>query len=222
MILENVSKNYINKKRNILVLDNINYSFKKGLIYGIVGESGAGKSTLIKILGLIEKPSMGKYYLDNKDISELNNEELSFLRMKKIGFVFQDFNLEENLNALDNVMLPLLINNEIPKSKRKNISLELLEKMNLKDRVNHYPKELSGGEQGRVAIARALANDPEIILADEPTGALDQETGDNILKILKDLTNQNKIVIVVSHDEKVKKYADIILKIEDKKVLEKF
>lgn len=213
MNIENVCKVYKTKNDEVKALDNVSYEFKPGKLYAIMGHSGSGKSTLISILGLIETLTSGRITINNKDISKLKDDELANLRMKYIGFVFQDFYLDEHLKAYENVLLPMLINKEIKKSDRKEKALKLLTDLGLNERINHYPKELSGGECQRVAIARSLANDPEIILADEPTGNLDEENEKLVFETLKSLAKKGKCVIVVTHSEEIKKYADEILKI---------
>lgn len=196
MNLENITKIYQTKEREITALNNINYTFSKGKFYAIMGHSGSGKSTLISIMGLIEPYTSGKYYINGKDTSKLNDQELSYLRMKYFGFIFQDYYLDEHLNAYENVILPMLINKEISKKYRKDKALSLLSKVGLKERINHFPKEMSGGEQQRVAIARALANDPEIILADEPTGNLDRQNEELIFQELKKLSKEDRKSVV--------------------------
>ena len=218
MNIENVCKVYKTKNDEVKALDNVSYEFKPRKLYAIMGHSGSGKSTLISILGLIETYTSGKITIDKKDISKLKDDELSDLRMKYIGFVFQDFYLDEHLKAYENVLLPMLINKEIKKEERKEKAIKLLTDLGLKDRINHFPKEMSGGEQQRVAIARSLANNPEIILADEPTGNLDEENEKLVFETLKDLAKKGKCVIVVTHSEEIKKYADEILKINKGKL----
>lgn len=218
MNIENVCKVYKTKNDEVKALDNVSYEFKPGKMYAIMGHSGSGKSTLISIIGLIETYTSGKITIDQKDISELKDDELSNLRMKHIGFVFQDFYLDEHLKAYENVMLPMLINKEIKKEERKEKACKLLIDLGLRDRINHFPKEMSGGEQQRIAIARSLANDPKIILADEPTGNLDEENEKLVFETLKDLSKKGKCVIVVTHSEEIKKYADKILTINKGKL----
>lgn len=219
--LENVSKIYFSNTQKLEILNGVNYKFEMGHFYAITGESGAGKSTLISILGLLESITDGKYYINGKDATNLPDNESSSLRMKYIGFVFQDFNLDENLKAYENVMVPLLINNSIKYNQKKEQSILILEKLGLKNRINHFPKELSGGEKQRVAIARALANNPQIILADEPTGNLDKKNEEKIFEILKELSELGKCVIVVSHSDRVTNYADIILELCDGRLVQK-
>ena len=213
MNIENISKIYKTKDKEIKALNNITYKFESGKMYAIMGHSGSGKSTLISILGLIESSTSGKITINNQDISKLNDNELANYRRKYIGFVFQDFYLDEHLKAYENVILPMLINKDIKKEDRKKIAISLLTKLNLSERIDHYPKQMSGGEQQRVAIARALANNPKIILADEPTGNLDEESEKLVFDILKGLSKEGKCIIVVTHSDEIKKYADEILKI---------
>lgn len=220
MNLHNISKEYNKKTKKILALDKINYSFEKGKFYAIMGHSGSGKSTLINILGLIHKASSGEYILDGVDVTKMTSDELANKRMEYIGFIFQNFYLDEYLKAYENVMLPMLVNPKIASAKREETAKHLLEKLGLSDRFNHYPRELSGGEQQRIAIARSLANDPSIILADEPTGNLDEENEEKIFKILKELSQEGKCVIVVSHSNAVLDYADVVLKINKGKLEE--
>ena len=213
--LENICKVYNSKTEKVIALNQISYQFEVGKFYAIMGHSGSGKSTLISILGLIDRPSSGKYYLNGEDVFKLDDYKLSKLRNKEIGFIFQNFYLDEHLKAYENVMIPMVINENIPKDERKNRAITLLKKLNLEKRVNHFPKEMSGGEQQRVAIARALANEPNIILADEPTGNLDKKNENMIFEELKRLSLAGKLVIVVSHSDEIKKYADIILELKD-------
>lgn len=209
--LKNINKKYKVKKKEISVLDNINVSFDEGKLYLIKGHSGAGKSTLINILGLIDKYNSGTYNLDGKEVNSYNNLELSKIRTNYIGFIFQQFYLEENLSALENVCLPMLINPRIKKNERTNRAAELLKIVGLSERLNHKPKQLSGGEQQRVCIARALSNDPKILLCDEPTGNLDEENEQEIFKILRILADKGKCVILVSHSNEAKAYADKVI-----------
>lgn len=209
--IENLCKTYIKDNEKIKILNNINYTFEKGNIYAIMGHSGSGKSTLLHILGTILEFDNGKLYINNKDVSKMNSKQKANIRKNYIGFVFQNYLLNNNLKAYENVIIPMYINEKISKKQRKEIAISLLKKVGLANRINHYPKELSGGEQQRVALARALANNPNIILADEPTGNLDKESEKLILEIFQNLRNEGKCIIIVSHDNIIKNYADIVL-----------
>ena len=218
--LNKISKSYsIDKNDKISLLNDISLEISNNKFYGIVGHSGSGKSTLLNIIGLIDDFDSGKYFIDNKEVNYLSEDEKSSIRMKKFGFVFQSFYLNNRLTALENVMIPMYINKGIPKSERKKIAINLLKKFGLGNRINHRPNQLSGGEQQRVAIARALANNPEVILADEPTGNLDKKNEEMIFNYFKKLvTEDKKTVVIVSHNEIINKYADIIYKLEDGKI----
>ena len=218
--LNNVTKNYISRHRNILVLDDISVEFLSGTFYLIIGHSGNGKSTLINILGLIDSKFDGNYTIYGQNISTLNDKDLAKIRMQHIGFIFQDFYLDPYLKAIENVIVPMYINKSIAKENRKSKAIELLDRVGLKERIHHFPRELSGGEQQRVAIARALANDPDIILADEPTGNLDSTNEKMIFDQLKKLSKDGKCVIVVSHSDLAKKYADVVYELDDHKLRE--
>ena len=183
----------------------------------IMGPSGSGKSTAMNIVGCLDIPTKGTVRLDGQDISKLHESTLSQLRGRKIGFVFQQFNLLSHLTALENVTLPAIFQ-KIPKEKREKRAKKILESVGLGDRINHRPSELSGGERQRVAIARALINDPEIILADEPTGNLDSKTSEKIMEVLEELNKQGKTVIIVTHDPDVAKCTDCIFHLKDGKL----
>lgn len=216
--IEDITKTYKTKKRDVEVLKKIDLTFSLGKFYAIMGPSGSGKSTLFNILGLVDTPSSGTYKINGIDTTKLTDKSSSIIRMNNIGFVFQDFNLDPYLNALENVMMPLYLNKKIKKEDREKISKDILTKLNLENRLEHFPNELSGGEAQRVAIARALVNNPNIILADEPTGNLDEKLETEIFKILKSLTKENKCVIVVSHSSKIKEYADVVYTLKDGKI----
>ena len=218
--LKNITKSYYKNKKKIKVLDNVSYKFEKNKVYCIIGKSGAGKTTLIEIIGLLLNSDSGDLIINDKNAFDLNDDEKSIIRNKEIGFIFQGYYLNPLMKAYENVMLPMYLDKSLNNNERKSKALLLLDNLDLNDRENHYPKELSGGEQQRVAIARSLANDPKIILADEPTGALDSDNIKNILMILKNLACEGKCVIIVSHDERVKEYADVILKLENGKLNE--
>jgi ABC-type lipoprotein export system ATPase subunit len=215
--LKDIEKSYKKRNKTISVLKEVNYDFKSNKLYTISGRSGAGKTTLINILGLISKPTNGEVIIENTNTKILNDKSLSKIRSEKIGFVFQSFYLNPLLTAKENIMLALLINK---RTNAKEQAKELLKMVGLEDRENHYPKELSGGEQQRVAIARALANNPEIILADEPTGSLDPENEEKIMELLKSISKDGKCVIIVTHSNSVKKYSDIKLNITNKHIEE--
>lgn len=214
----NLTKIYEMKNEKIIAVDNANYKFESGRLYAIMGHSGSGKSTLLNILGTLDKQTSGEYYIDGTNTGTLNEIELNHLRMKGIGFIFQNYLLDPNLKSYENVMLPMYINNEIKKENRKEFACKLLEYVNLNNRINHYPNELSGGEQQRVAIARALANNPKVIIADEPTGNLDEENEEIIFKILKKLAESGRCVIIVSHNDNILKYADNVLYMKNGKL----
>ena len=213
--IANLVKEYQVDKENVIVLDNLNIEFLSGKFYAIMGHSGSGKSTLINIIGLLENATSGKYYLNGRDVSDLKENEKANIRAKYFGFIFQDYFLDANLKAYENVMMPMLIDKTIHSKEAKEKAIKLLDSLDLIHRIKHYPKELSGGEQQRVAIASALANDPKVILADEPTGNLDKKNEQKIFSDLKKLSESGKCVIVVSHSLEIKEYADVIYNLED-------
>ena len=210
MYLENVLKCYVSESgQQVKALNLVTYKFEVGKFYAIMGESGSGKSTLINILGLMDKATKGSVFLDGVDTRKCSDDELCKLRNEKIGFVFQNFYLNNKLTALENVLLPMYINGNVDLNKAK----DLLKTFNVLDRESHYPYELSGGEQQRVSLARALVINPKYILADEPTGNLDSKNEDEVFNYLKDIS-KDKCVIVVSHNEKIKNYADKVVYLE--------
>ena len=200
------------KYKNRTVLKNINLDFKTGFMYVIMGESGVGKTTLLNIIGSVDSPTSGAIFLNERNIFELSAKEKAEYRRESIGFIFQNYLLDNNLKVIDNVMLPLYINDSIKDKKEK--AMSLLGKFHINSLSEQYPYQLSGGEKQRVAIARALANDPQIILADEPTGNLDEKNEVEIFELLKDFSREDKCVIVVTHNKDMAKYADIVLMIE--------
>ena len=211
-------KEYMKKKEKISVLENINVKFEKEKLYAIMGESGSGKTTLLNIIGTLDTLTQGKLLINDKEIINLKDEEKAKIRMKEIGFVFQNFYLNPNMTVEENIMQPMYINPEYNKISMEEKTEELIKTVGLESRRTHYPKELSGGEEQRVAIGRALANNPEIILADGPTGNLDKNNEIKILEILKDLNKKGKCVIIVSHSNKVIEYADKVLNLKEGKL----
>ena len=215
--LENVKKIYYSQGVQTKALNGISFSIKEGEKLSIVGPSGSGKSTLMHILGLLDMPTEGRIYVDGKDPSSLNDDELSYFRGKKIGFVFQSFNLTPSLTAIENVMLPLMFYN-VEYKKRFERAKNLLQKVGLGERLYYYPSQLSGGQKQRVAIARALINEPSIILADEPTGNLDTKSGQEILEIFDKLNREGKTLVIVTHDPTIAKKSPRIIGILDGKI----
>jgi len=216
--IDNVWKKYdMGETEPLIVLKEINLNVKKQEFVAITGPSGSGKSTMAHIVGALDKPSWGAVYLKNKNIAEMSESALASLRGRTIGFIFQQFNLLLTLTALQNVMLPMEVIN-IPEKEARERAQKLLEMLGLGDRLNHKPNQLSGGQQQRVAIARALANNPEIILADEPTGNLDSKTGKFIMDFLGKMHNEGKTIVLITHDIELVKYAKRIVHIKDGKI----
>jgi putative ABC transport system ATP-binding protein len=216
--LKNVSKVYNGNGKPVVALKQASMVIKKGEFIAITGPSGSGKSSLMNILGMLDKPTEGEYYFENKDVNGLNENEMAGIRNRKIGFVFQKFHLLPKTTAVENVELPLLY------SDKKNIrkyAIGALEQVGLSDRTTHRANELSGGQQQRVAIARALVNEPEIIFADEPTGNLDFASGQEIMKIFQDLNSAGKTIVVITHDPAIAAYAKRTIHIHDGIITEK-
>lgn len=213
--LENIQKYYKIGKEKFHVLKSLSLSINTGDFVMIMGKSGSGKTTLLNILGFLDKFDDGDYFFSNKNVTNLNENQRSTFRNKNIGFVFQQFNLIETLNVYQNVELPLIYDNSLNKSQRENIVKEKLNAVGLLDKVYQPPLQLSGGQQQRIAIARALVNNPQIIFADEPTGALDSETSEEIMKLLKNLNDQGKTIIMVTHDSDLVKYATKVVRLKD-------
>lgn len=210
--LENIWKIYQVGDVKVEAIRGVTISIKNGEFVAITGASGSGKSTMMNMIGALDVPTKGTIYLDGKDISKLHESNLAEIRGKKIGFVFQQFNLISTLTALENVMLPMEFQDKDDAQKKAE---EVLELVGLKDRMYHKPMELSGGQQQRVAIARSLANNPEVILADEPTGNLDSKTGKEIMGLFNELHKQGKTVILITHDLNLVRYGERIIKLVD-------
>lgn len=216
--IKNVWKKYdMGDADPLVVLKDINIEIKKGEFVAITGPSGSGKSTMVNIIGALDKPSWGDIYLNGKNISEMSESSLAHLRGKTIGFIFQQFNLLPTLSALQNVMLPMEISND-PERKAKEKAEYLLTSLGLGERLKHKPTQLSGGQQQRVAIARSLANDPEVIIADEPTGNLDSTTGTFVMDFLGKVNKEGKTVVLITHDLELVKYSKRVIHIKDGKI----
>jgi len=217
--LVDIDKTYGVGDVTTMVLKGVSFCVEKGEYVAIMGASGTGKTTLMNILGLLDKPTGGRYRLEDNDVVTLDDEALSHLRNRKIGFVFQQFHLLDRANALRNVMLPLIYADRYPED-AEDRAKQALEAVGLADRMHYNPNKLSGGQQQRVAVARALINDPAIILADEPTGNLDSKSGIEILAIFKRLHQQGRTIIVISHDKNVAEHADRIIVMKDGQIAE--
>ena len=216
--VDNVNKTYKNGSLELQVLKNISFKVDKGEFLAIMGSSGSGKSTMMNILGCLDNQYEGKYILDGIDISKSTEKELSEIRNKKIGFIFQSFNLLPRLTALENVELPLIYSS-VPKEERHKRANELLEMVGLKERTHHRPNELSGGQRQRVAIARALVNNPSIILADEPTGNLDSKSEAEIIEILQKLNKMGKTIVIVTHEPNIGEIAQRKIVFKDGEII---
>ncbi len=213
--LDNVWKIYQLGEMQLPILKGISLDINRGAFVVILGPSGSGKSTMLNMVGCLDLPTKGQIFLDNQDIAKMSEDELAQVRGRKIGFIFQQFNLLHNLSALENVMIPMVFQGKSEKERTERAK-SLLISLGLEDRMNHKPTELSGGEQQRIAIARALSNDPEIIVADEPTGNLDSGTGKKIMEILINLhKNEGKTIIVVTHDPTIANYSSQVVHIKD-------
>ena len=217
--ITSISKEYVMGDNKLLALNNVDVFINEGEFVSIMGSSGSGKSTLMNIIGCLDVPSHGDYFFRDNNISNYSSNKLAELRNKDIGFIFQNFNLLPRLNALENVTLPLLYSGK-SKKERVELALKALENVGLKDRTHHRPNQLSGGQQQRVSIARAIAGTPKLILADEPTGALDSTTSLEIMKILNDLNKNGITIVLVTHEDDIANYGSRIIKMKDGKILE--
>ena len=215
----NLHKIYEMDGEKVHAIDNVNLKINKGDFLSIIGPSGCGKSTLMHLLGCLDKPTSGKIVFDGKDLSKLSENELAKIRNQKIGFVFQTYNLLPKTPAISNVELPLIYTNISPK-KRKELAIKALKMVGLLDRANHYPSQLSGGQQQKIAIARALINNPSVILADEPTGNLDSKSGQEIIHLLKNLNQKGNTIVLVTHDHSIAHQAKKIIHLLDGKIVQ--
>ena len=216
--LENIFKTYNNGNLKVVALKGINLTVNKGEFLSVVGASGSGKSTLMNIIGCLDNADSGNYFLLGQNVAKLNERALSNIRQKNIGFVFQKFNLISTLNAFENVALPLMYANIDDKTREKRVK-QALESVGLLDRMYHKPSELSGGQQQRVAIARAVATQPEILLADEPTGNLDSKSSEQIMSLLKQLNSQGVSIVLITHDNKTASYSSRSVTVKDGKII---
>jgi putative ABC transport system ATP-binding protein len=216
---EDLKKDYKVGQQQVQALRGVSVEMRRSQFLAVMGPSGSGKSTFMNLLGCLDRPTSGRYFLDEADVSALSSDELAKTRNAKIGFVFQTFNLLPRTTALENVELPLRYNQPPPKQRRQKAQA-VLEAVGLKDRAYHQPSQLSGGQQQRVAIARALVNDPVLILADEPTGALDTETGVEIMRLFQDLNRKGISIVLVTHEHEVARFAERILHFRDGKIID--
>ena len=212
--LKNICRSYRNGEQELQILKNINLEIGEGEFVAIMGPSGSGKSTLMNTIGMLDTPTSGEYYLEGQEVARLGEKQLAQVRNQQIGFVFQQFFLLSKMDAVQNVELPLIYAG-VPAAQRRKLAEEYLSKVELTDRIHHLPSELSGGQKQRVAIARALVNDPSIILADEPTGALDTKTGSQIMELLVELNEEGKTIIMVTHEPEIAAYAKRQIVIRD-------
>ena len=216
--IKDIYKIYNPGENEVRALDGVSLTVERGEFIAIVGQSGSGKSTLMNMLGLLDVPTSGTYMLDGENVSHMTDDELSEIRNKQIGFIFQGFNLIPSLTAVGNVELPLVYRG-MKKEERRKLSVEALERVGLSHRLDHLPKQMSGGQQQRVAIARAVAARPPIILADEPTGNLDSHSGVEVMKILHELHNEGRTIILITHDNDIALEAQRVIRIQDGQVV---
>lgn len=217
--VKGLKKDFINDEVVTPVLKGVTFDIEKGDFVSIMGPSGSGKSTLMHILSFLDKPTGGKYLFEGRDVSQLGDDELAEMRSKKVGFIFQSFNLLNRSSVLENVMLPLVYTN-VSAEERVKKAKKLLEQVGLSHRLDYSPNKLSGGEKQRVAIARALINDPEVIFADEPTGNLDSKSGAQVMKILQDLNDKGHTIILVTHEKATAEHAERMIRIKDGDIVE--
>lgn len=217
--MKKISKIYQMGSERVHALDDISLSIAEAEFVSILGPSGSGKSTLMNIIGCLDTPTKGEYILSGQKVAGLDEKKLAAIRNKEIGFIFQSFQLLPKLTAIQNVELPLIYAG-IKKNEREEIAIKILNKVGLGDKINNKPTQLSGGQQQRVAIARAISTEPSILLADEPTGALDQETGVKILELFKALNDEGRTIIMITHDKNIAKYGNRIVNIIDGKIVE--
>ena len=222
MILElkNIYKEYIQGKMSVPVLKNVDFSMEEGEYVAIMGPSGSGKTTLMNIIGCLDQPTQGQFFLDGEDVSKCTENQMSDIRLRKIGFVFQSFHLLPRQSALTNVELPLNYA-KVPKKERRERAFQALERVGLADRVDFLPNQLSGGQMQRVAIARAIVNNPKLLLADEPTGALDSKSGAQVMELFQKLNDEGVSVLMITHDEEIAAHAKRMVMIRDGEVWEK-
>ena len=216
---ENLMRHFTVGTQTVEALRGVSLDINKGEFVAIMGPSGSGKSTLMNIIGCLDSPTSGTYFLNNKNVSSLDDDDLALIRNREIGFVFQNFHLLARNTALDNVMLPLKYAG-IEKSEQEAIAMEVIKSVDLESRAHHQPSELSGGQQQRVAIARALVNRPSILFADEPTGNLDSKTGDDVMNLFTNLHKQGQTIILITHEIEVANQAERIISIKDGKIFE--
>ena len=215
--VRDLCKVYNPGENEVRALDHVDLSIDKGELVGVIGHSGSGKSTLMNMLGCLDVPTSGNYYLNGKDVSNMTDDELSDVRNVEIGFIFQGFNLIPNLTAKENVELPLIYRG-VSKKEREELAVESLKAVGLEHRMDHKPSEMSGGQQQRVAIARAIAARPPVILADEPTGNLDSRSTQEIMEVLKELHRSGRTVILITHDDEIAAQVNRVIRIKDGKV----
>lgn len=219
--VRDVYKIYNPGENQVNALDGVSITIDEGEFVAIIGHSGSGKSTLMNMLGLLDTPTHGEYYINGKLVDDLTDDQMSVIRNEEIGFIFQGFNLISSLSALENVELPLVYRG-MPKQERREISQQALERVGLGSRIHHLPAEMSGGQQQRVAVARAIAAKPPVILADEPTGNLDTKSTKEVMAILHELKDEGRTVIVITHDNEIAEEAERVIRIRDGKVVEDY